>query len=217
MEEGFNSREDEFNIHSFLLLGGYLVQTAYRSNTFIPEMVQAAKKLAVENGFSNSCSDEVGRLLSVLAGQVRDGKILEIGTGYGVGCSWILSAIAPTVEFISVDNSKEKMDGVMNTLNHKQVKFYLGDWKEVISKGPFQFIFADAAVAKIFEGELLFQVLDRGGLLLMDDFTPEEHFPEEWKGKPDSVREYWLNHEELISTEIYLTPRTSAILATKRT
>ncbi|WP_246943301.1 O-methyltransferase [Bacillus pinisoli] len=193
------------------------MQTAYRSNTFILKIVQAAKKLAEEKGFSNSCSDEVGRLLSVLVGQIRDGKILEIGTGYGVGSSWILSAIAPTTEFISVDNCKEKMDVVMNTLFHNQVKLYVGDWKEVISEGPFQFIFADAATAKTFEGEILLQALDQGGLLLMDDFTPEEHFPDEWKGKPDTVREFWLNHEELVATEIYLTPKTSAILATKRT
>jgi predicted O-methyltransferase YrrM len=192
------------------------VPTAYRSNTFIPEVVQVAKKLADEKGFMNSCSDEVGRLLSVLVGQIKEGKILEIGTGYGVGSSWILSAIAPAVEFISVDNSKEKIDEITNTLMHNQVEFYYGDWKEVISKGPFQFIFADAASAKTFEGELLFNILNTGGMLLMDDFTPEEYFPEEWKGKPDKVREFWLNHKELIATEIYLTPKTSVILATKR-
>ena len=81
--------------------------TSYRSNTFIPEMVQVAKNIAEEKGFMNSCSDEVGRLLSVLLGQIKEGNILEIGTGYGVGSSWILSSIAPAVEFISVDNSKE--------------------------------------------------------------------------------------------------------------
>lgn len=49
----------------------------------------------------------------------------------------------------------------------------------------------------------------------MDDFTPEEHFLEEWKGKPNKVREFWLNHNGLIATEIYLTPTSSAILVTK--
>ena len=49
----------------------------------------------------------------------------------------------------------------------------------------------------------------------MDDFTPEEHFPEEWRGKPDKVRDFWLNHKELRATEIYLTVTSSAILATK--
>lgn len=70
-------------------------------------------------------------------------------------------------------------------MKHNQAEFIHGDWKEVIEKGPFQFIIADAAAAKTIEGELLFKSLAIGGMLFMDDFTPEEHFPEEWKGKPD--------------------------------
>lgn len=189
--------------------------TLYRSNTYIPELVRASKDLAKKNKFENSCSDEAGRLLSVLAGQVTKGNILEIGTGFGVGSSWILSAIAPTVQLITVDHSKEKIDLVSNNIRHSQVEFICGDWKEVITKGPFQFVFADAAAAKIIEAELLVKTLEVGGMLFMDDFTPEEHFPEEWKGKPDFVREFWLNHTDLFATEIYLTPKTSAILATK--
>lgn len=189
--------------------------TKYRSNTYIPDLVQSSKILAKRNEFEHSCSDEAGRLLSVLAGQVTQGEILEIGTGFGVGSSWILSAIVPTVRLVSVDHSKEKIDLVSKTIRHNQVEFVFGDWKEVIPKGPFQFIFADAAAAKTIEGELLIETLNVGGMLLMDDFTPEEHFPEEWKGKPDQVREFWLNHPALAATEIYLTPRSSAILATK--
>lgn len=190
--------------------------TDYRSNTLIPDMVKAAKKLSSAHGFSHYCSDEAGRLLAVLAGQVTKGKILEIGTGYGVGSSWILSAIAPSIELVSVDHSKEKIDSVTSLIVHPQATFICDDWKEVLSQGPFQFVFADASAAKTSEAELLFQAMDHGGILFMDDFTPEEHFPEEWKGKPDKVREYWLNHEDLCATEIYLTPAAAAILATKK-
>jgi predicted O-methyltransferase YrrM len=114
-----------------------------------------------------------------------------------------------------VDYSKEKIDATANNLRHNQAEFIFGDWKEVLSKGPFQLIFADAAAAKTLEGELLFSTLDIGSMLFMDDFTPEEHFPEEWKGKPDQVREFWLNHNGLISTEIYLTSTSFPIVATK--
>ncbi|WP_043931857.1 O-methyltransferase [Bacillus sp. EB01] len=189
--------------------------TTYRSNTYIPELVLDSKELAKRKNFVHSCSDEAGRLLSVLVGQIKQGKILEIGTGFGVGSSWLLSSIAPTVKFISVDHSIEKIDATANHIKHNQAEFICGDWKEVIPKGPFQFIFADAAAAKTIEGELLFDTLKIGGMLFMDDFTPEEHFPEEWRGKPDKVREYWLNHSGLRATEIYLTPTSSAILATR--
>ncbi|WP_335424215.1 O-methyltransferase [Bacillus sp. JJ1566] len=191
------------------------MSTVYRSNTYIPELVQTSKNLAKRNCFEHSCSDEAGRLLSVLVGQITTGKILEVGTGYGVGSSWILSSMAPTVKFTSVDHSGEKIDAVASNIRHNHAEFICGDWKEAIAKGPFQFVFADAAAAKTFEGELLFNTLEIGGMLFMDDFTPEEYFPEEWRGKPDKVREYWLNHNGLVATEIYLTPTSSAILATR--
>ena len=203
------------NISNFKVVNR--MSTLYRSNTYIPQLVQSCKELAERKGFENSCTDEAGRLLSVLAGQVTKGKILEIGTGYGVGSAWILSAIAPTIQFISVDLEKEKIQATAAQIQHQQAEFICGDWKEAIAEGPFQFIFADAAAAKAIEGELLFNTLAEGGMLFMDDFTPEEYFPIEWQGKPDKVREYWLNHSGLRATEIYLTPTTAAILATKIT
>lgn len=187
----------------------------YHSNTQYPELVQAAKSLAERNNFNHSCKDEAGRLLSVLAGQVKAGGILEVGTGIGVGSSWILSSILPGVRFISIEIDKKRVDLVRKYISHPQAEFVDGDWKEISDKGPFQFIFADATIVKSVEGEKLFDILEIGGLLLMDDFTPEEHWPEEWRGKHDPVREFWLNHPCLSSTEIYLTPTTAAILATR--
>ncbi|MGE7948463.1 O-methyltransferase [Lysinibacillus sp. NPDC093688] len=154
-------------------------------------------------------------MLSVLVGQITHGKILEVGTGYGVGSAWILSTIAPNVQFVSVDHAKEKIEATAQTIRHQQAEILVGDWKEAIAKGPFQFIFADAAAAKTIEGVQLMDPLAIGDMLVMDDFTPEKHFPEEWRGKPDKVRDFWLNQKELRATEIYLTPTSSAILATK--
>ncbi|WP_445480658.1 O-methyltransferase [Lysinibacillus irui] len=191
--------------------------SSYRSNTYIPELVQLSKALAKKYSFEHSCTDEVGRLLSVLVGQIKTGKILEIGTGFGIGSSWILSAIRPSVHFISVDHSKEKIELVRQNIHHTQADFVFGDWKDLMKSGPFHLIFADAAAAKSIEAESLFECLDQGGLLLMDDFTPEEHFPKEWQGKPDTVREFWLNHPQLTATEIYVTPTSSVILATRIT
>lgn len=186
-----------------------------RSKTLIPCLVTDAKKLAESRGFTGSCTDETGRLLSVLAGQVKAGKILEIGTGFGVGSAWMLSNIQPDVHFVSVDIERSKVELVSKMITHSNAEFVCGDWKEITQQGQFQFIFADAATAKTIDGEILAEILEFGGLLLMDDFTPEEYWLEDWRGKPDPVREFWLNHVSLTATEIYLTPRSSAILAVK--
>lgn len=187
----------------------------YLSNTFYPDVVQVAKSLADRSDFNHSCTDEAGRLLRVLVGQVKEGKILEVGTGLGVGSSWILSSIAPGVRFISIDIDIKRVDSVKKHIRHPQAEFVNGDWKEISENGPFHFIFADAAIVKSVEGDKLIEILEIGGLLFMDDFTPEEHWPEEWRGIHDPVREFWLNHPCLSSTEIYLTSTTAAILATR--
>jgi len=54
-----------------------------------------------------------------------------------------------------------------------------------------------------------------GGMVVMDDFTPEEDWPEVWRGKPDPVRTFWLNDARLNAVEVFTTPRTMAILATR--
>lgn len=187
----------------------------YRSNTFIPELVSKMKKIAENESFVGSCTDETGRLLAVLTGQVQPGKILEIGTGLAVGSAWMLSAIQSDVQFISVEIEARRIELVSKNINHPQAEFICGDWKELIKYGPFKFVFADASAAKNAEGEVLVDILEVGGLLLMDDFTPVEYWPDHWRGKTDPVREFWLNHEKLTATEIYLTPTSSVILATK--
>jgi len=54
-----------------------------------------------------------------------------------------------------------------------------------------------------------------GGMVVLDDMTPEEHWPPEWQEQPDIVREFWLNDARLSATEILTTATTSAILATR--
>jgi predicted O-methyltransferase YrrM len=190
------------------------MQKIYRSNSYIPELVLKTKKIAEEAGFSKSCTDQFGRLLFTLIGQVK-GKILEVGTGYGVSTSWILSAMSTQASLISVDRSQQQIELIEHVLIRENVDFISGDWKEVIHKGPFNFIFADATDAKKDNAESLFEALEVGGILIMDDFTAEEYWPDEWKGKPDAVREFWLNHPRLAATEILLTPREAVIIASK--
>ncbi|MCP1158868.1 MULTISPECIES: O-methyltransferase [Bacillaceae] len=182
----------------------------------IPDIVRQRKEAAFNEGFEQSCKDEAGRLLSVMAAQAGQGRILEIGTGLGVGSAWILSGLSPEAELVSIDNSFERIEKVRGGIHHKQAIFLHGDWKEAAVHGPFKLIFADAASAKQKEGEDLIKMLDQNGVLFMDDFTPEEHFPEEWKGKPDTVREFGFHHALMASAEILLTSKCAAIIAVKK-
>jgi predicted O-methyltransferase YrrM len=190
------------------------MKTEYRSNTYVPQLVSECKKNAEKVGFSASCTNEFGRLLYTLVGQVK-GSILEIGTGYGVSTAWIISAMTNKTKLISIDINQEQVSNSRKLLLQEDVEFVCGDWKELLGSGPFDFIFADVTDAKKENPEKLFDVMAVGGILIMDDFTPEEYWPEDWKGKPDVVRDFWLNHPKLAATEILVTPREAVIIASK--
>jgi hypothetical protein len=53
-------------------------------------------------------------------------------------------------------------------------------------------------------------------VVVIDDLTPESLWPKEWRGRPDPPREFWLNHPELLATELLTTPDSAAILAVRR-
>lgn len=50
-------------------------------------------------GVETACEPDVGRVLAVLAGHIRPGgRVLELGTGVGVGTAWILSGLGPRAD-----------------------------------------------------------------------------------------------------------------------
>ena len=181
----------------------------------LPEQVVKAKQLAKENGFIYSCLDEVGQLLAVLTSSIKQGTIVEIGTGYGVGTAWIGANLTNKVSLISVDNDKNKIKSVKALFHQKNIKFVHSDWQEILKYAPFQFIFADGGKAKEQYPELLVDALADGGMVLIDDLTPIEYWSEEWKNKRDEVREYWLRHPNLQAVELRVTQKNSVIVATK--
>jgi demethylmenaquinone methyltransferase/2-methoxy-6-polyprenyl-1,4-benzoquinol methylase len=76
----------------------------------LPPLVASATARACRAGFSFSCDPAVGRLLAVLAAHLPDGaRVLELGTGAGVGTAWIVSALQPraTVTVTTVEQDPQ--------------------------------------------------------------------------------------------------------------
>ena len=70
----------------------------------IPPLVGRARAAAAELGFENSCRDEDGMLLHVLAGHRGVERVAEIGTGTGVGTAWLASALAPGTPLFTAES-----------------------------------------------------------------------------------------------------------------
>ncbi len=177
-----------------------------------PDLVERAARWAASLGFTKSCLDEVGALLHVLAGIIPSGRIADIGTGCGVSTAWIASATG--LDVFTIDNDPSRAKGIRDLFGrYDHVHPIVGDWEDVLQHGPFRLVFVDTQPAKVAGVDALVQATEVGGLLVLDDLTPIEFWPEEWKRRPDPVREAWLNHPQLASTEIRTSLKVSCILA----
>ena len=182
----------------------------------VPSNVLGALELSRAHGFSNSCTPEVGRLLQVLVAAAGPGTVAELGTGCGVGSAWLLSGRRDGQTFVSVELNKAYHQAVVELFgDDPNAHFLHGDWHGTLSYGPFQFVFVDVGEAKDAGAEAVVQALAMGGVALLDDFTPETHWPPEWRGKPDTRRSFWLCHPDMLATEISTTPETAAIVAVR--
>jgi len=75
-----------------------------------PPLVEAAVDRARLAGFPVSCDPVAGRLLAVLAAHLPgEARVLELGTGTGVGTAWIVSGLLPRtdVTVLTVENDRE--------------------------------------------------------------------------------------------------------------
>jgi predicted O-methyltransferase YrrM len=172
----------------------------------IPAEVELAQKRAEQAGFDMSCEPEVGRLLMVLAAAVPlFGRVLEMGSGAGVGAAWLAAGLErrPDVEAISVELDAGLVELARTGPWPERIRLVEGDVLTMIERlGRFDLIFADAQGGK-WEGlERTVQALRAGGVLVVDDMRPEPGS----NGGDDSiiehVRDTLLAHPDLITTEL---------------
>jgi predicted O-methyltransferase YrrM len=171
--------------------------------------------------FDRSSIPEVGRLLAMLTAARPRGRVAEIGTGCGVGSAWIGSALGPEAALVTVETDEERAAAAGRLFAEQpNVRVLHGDWHLLLpSEAPFDLLFFDGGYWKRgdvrAESEAALELVATGGTVVVDDLIPEELWPEERRGRPDAVREFWLGDPRLRAVEIMTTPRTVAILATK--
>jgi predicted O-methyltransferase YrrM len=177
-----------------------------------PPLVRRALALERELGFERSSIPEVGRLLHLLAAQRGRSRVGELGTGCGVGAAWIVSALPPSVPFVTVERDETLAAAAAELFaGDENVRVLQGDWHELMpQEAPFDLLFLDSGKQHPdFDGEDVIALLAPGATIVMDDLTPGRR-------RPDAVREFWLGHPEIAALEILTTRTTAAILGTRR-
>ncbi len=188
----------------------------------LPELVHRAQSLATAMRFERSSIPEIGRLLAVLVAARPQGRFAEIGTGCGVGSAWIVDALGSEASLVTVELDEERAAAAGRLFgDYPNVRVLHGDWHELLPiEAPFDLLFFDGGHWKRgdvpVESDQALSVVADGGVVVIDDLTPQSLLREEWREQGDPVREYWLDNERLVSTELLTTPESAAILAVRR-
>lgn len=189
----------------------------YLMQTNVPRLVAGAKRRALDLRFSSSCQDDVGRLLSVLAAGVRDGgRILEIGTGAGVGLAWIVTGLHGRlgVEVVSIEGDRRLAASAAELDWPANVTLAVGDACELMPHMQgFDMVFADAAPAKYGDLEVLLATVRPGGMLVVDDLCAAPGSDSVDLEERDRLRTGLMHHRELQTVDLDWSTR--VVVATK--
>ena len=74
----------------------------------------------------------------------------------------------------------------------------------------------DAASAKTWPREQIVDLLDAGGMIVLDDFSPCPTWPPLEGGRVDALRLDWLADDRFTSVDVMVAEDTSVIIAVKR-
>lgn len=179
----------------------------------VPPLVERALALTEGLRFERSCTEEVGRLLHVLAASRGRERVAEIGTGTCVGAAWIVSALAPQIPFFTSELDAERAAAATALFaDDTNVHVLAGDWRELLPpEAPFDLVFfdADKQARPQEDGELVLGLLGPGGIVVLDDLTPA-------RPGPDPVRDFWLGRPDLVAVELLTTPVNATIVGARR-
>jgi predicted O-methyltransferase YrrM len=147
-----------------------------------PPVLAAILEQSRKLDFTMASERKTGALLRALATSKPSGRLLELGTGTGVGTAWLLAGMDATSTLISVDTNfsfQSVAQGILG--NDPRLSFVLEDAVDFLVRQPpasFDLVFADALRGK-FEGlDDALAVVKPGGFYLIDDLLPQPNWPE---------------------------------------
>ncbi|RDC65401.1 O-methyltransferase [Adhaeribacter pallidiroseus] len=151
-------------------------------NQPLPSTYLAINEATIAAGFTMASEVLTCSLLRTLAATKPAAKFLELGTGTGLSTSWILDGMDQDSTLISVDNSADFLKIAQDFLGHDerlQLICSNGEqWMEQNKDQKFDYIFADTWPGKYFLLEEALQMLNTGGLYILDDMLPQPNWPD---------------------------------------
>jgi predicted O-methyltransferase YrrM len=151
----------------------------------IPRIPDAIAPIQIDTealGFTMASEPKTGALLAVLAASKPDGRLLELGTGTGLGAAWLLAGMGAGARLDSVDTDPDVVAVAQRHLgSDPRVTFHIADGADFISRASaaqFDLIYADAWPGKFTHLEEALSLLRVGGIYFIDDLAPQPNWPE---------------------------------------
>jgi predicted O-methyltransferase YrrM len=182
----------------------------------VPAVVARAFDVSRKRGYASFCRNETGRLLATLAAS-KQGTLAEFGTGTGVGTAWLRSGVRGGTRILSAELDADLAGAAAEIFaGDDSVEVLAADWSTLRERGPFALLFLDAREPKDSGADAVADLLEPGGVVVLDDFTPCESWPPVYAGRVDSLREGWLTDERFTTVEVMVASDTSVLVAAKR-
>lgn len=148
----------------------------------VPSALPAIERDTAALGFDMPSVRETGALLRYLAALKPESKILELGTGTGLGSCWLLDGMEQSSHLVTVDNDENVLtvarrylstDPRVTVLNEDAVSYL-----ERSPQSKFDLIFADAWPGKFSHLDQALSLLASEGCYVVDDLLPQSNWPD---------------------------------------
>jgi predicted O-methyltransferase YrrM len=182
----------------------------------LPTLVSRAFDVSRRSGYVSFCRNETGRLLATLAA-TRSGTLAEFGTGCGVGTAWLRSGVRGDARILTAELDATLAEGAAEIFaDDPQVEVVAADWSILRDRGPFSLLFLDAKEPKSSGADVVVDLVEAGGIVVLDDFTPCASWPPVFEGRVDTLREQWLTDERFTTVEVMVASDAAVLIAAKR-
>ncbi len=147
-----------------------------------PTALEAIQRDTAALGFTMPSEQKTGALLAALAASKPGGRLLELGTGTGLGAAWLLAGMDAAARLDTVDTDANVVAVARRHLaSDPRVTFHVMDGAAFLAHaapGQFDFIFADTWPGKFTHLEQALSLLRAGGIYVVDDLLPQPNWPE---------------------------------------
>lgn len=174
-------------------------------NQDIPKTYFDIDKATKESGFTMASDIQTCSLLKTLATSKPSGKFLELGTGTGLSTAWILDGMDSNSTLISFDNDEKFLNIAHKFLDEdKRLKLVLSDGEDWVKSNlgqKFDYIFADTWHGKYLLLDEVLEMLNKGGLYIVDDMLPQPNWPDGHQEKAINFVKYLESRSDLALTK----------------